>query len=180
MPQRVVDVESSTIPSHQTRSAAFTRRDGLLALALLGPAGLLAACTGTSEPGPDATTEPSTAPVVEQGVATEEAELIALYDAAIAALADSPPDVVGVLTDLRDQHAAHRDALGGSTAEPTAPSAPGTVAAVIDGLIDAEREASRARIRSCTDADDPELARLLVFVGASEASHVPALRDLRP
>ena len=41
------------------------------------------------------------------------------------------------------------------------------------------REAARSRIRACVAADDADLARLLTFIAASEASHVPALRDLR-
>ena len=53
-----------------------------------------------------------------------------------------------------------------------------TVDAAIANLMAAEREAARSRIRACVAADDAELARLLTFIGASEASHVPALRDL--
>jgi rubrerythrin len=44
--------------------------------------------------------------------------------------------------------------------------------------MEAERQASRARRTSCGATTDPELARILTFIAASEASHVPALRQL--
>jgi hypothetical protein len=157
----------------------ITRREGLIALALAGPAALLAACTSdTAEPGP--TPSPTTSPEgAAESVAADEALLVASYDAALAALPDADPAVIALLTGIRDQHAAHRDALGGTSLVPDAPPQPAAQAAVIDELLAAERQAARDRIDACETAADPELARLLAMIGASEASHVPALREVR-
>jgi hypothetical protein len=157
----------------------ITRREGLIALALVGPAALLASCTSdTAEPAPSAsgTVPPEGA---AEPVAAAEAALVAAYDAAISALPDADPAVIALLTTIRDQHAAHRDALGGTSAVPDAPPQPATEAAVIDELLAAERQAARDRIDACVASPDPELARLLAMIGASEASHVPALREVR-
>ena len=157
----------------------ITRREGLIALTLGGPAALLASCTSdTAEPGP------TPSPVVSlegatESVAASEALLAASYDAAIAALPDADPAVIALLTGIRDQHAAHRDALGGTSLAPDAPPQPAAQAAVIDELLAAERQAARDRIDACESATDPELARLLAMIAASEASHVPALREIR-
>jgi hypothetical protein len=51
--------------------------------------------------------------------------------------------------------------------------------AAIGVLIDAERSAMRQRIDACVAATDPETARTLTFIAASEGSHVPALKDLQ-
>lgn len=157
----------------------ITRREGLIALALAGPAALLVSCTSdTAEPEP--TSSPTPTPEDAAGsVAAAEALLVASYDAAIAALPDADPAVIALLTGIRDQHAAHRDALGGTSAAPDAPPQPAAQAAVIDELLAAERQAARDRIDACEAASDPELARLLAMIGASEASHVPALREVR-
>jgi hypothetical protein len=163
---------------------ALTRREGLLALALLAPAGLLAACSGSADPAPASATATSPAPDQAAEVAAEESALIAAYDAVLAAQAGLDAEATALLTAIRDQHAQHRDALGApassAPASPAAaPPAASTAEAALAGLIAAEREASRSRVRACVAADDTELARLLTFIGASEASHVPALRDLR-
>lgn len=157
----------------------ITRRQGLVALALAAPAALLVACTGeAADPAPS----PSGAAAPEglaESVAAAEAGLVAAYDAAIAALAQADPELIALLTSIRDQHAAHRDALGGTSAAPEAPAQPVAQAAVIDELVAAERQATRDRIDACEAASDPALARLLALIGASEAAHVPALREVR-
>ncbi len=167
----------------ETRAArGLTRREGLLALALLAPAGLIAACTGSAEPSPGSTSAsaPTMDPAAE--VAAEESVLIATYDAVLAAATGLDDEALALLALIRDQHAQHLEALGGTAGPPpsTGSSSPLTRDAAVTNLIAAEREAARSRIRACVAADDPELARLLAFIGASEASHVPALRDVRP
>lgn len=158
----------------------LTRREGLVALALLAPAGLLAACSGAEEPTPGSTTASAPTADLAGEVAAEESTLIATYDAVLAAtgLGD---EASARLALIRDQHAQHLEALGGTAGPATSSesSSPLTTDAAVANLIAAEREASRSRIRACVSADDAELARLLTFIAASEASHVPALRDLR-
>ena len=159
----------------------FTRRTGL-ALSLAAPFGLLAACSGGES---DAATSaggdgPGAAPSAEEAVdqAVQEADLVALYDAVLAAFPGS--DAADMLTAVRDQHARHRDALGGASGPSAAtPTVPATLGAALTALAGTEREASRSRIRACVDAADPERARLLSIIAASEASHVPALRATR-
>jgi hypothetical protein len=161
---------------------ALTRREGLLALVLLAPAGLLAACSGSADPAPASATATSPAPDLAAEVAAEESVLIAAYDAVLASPTGLDAEATTLLTVIRDQHAQHRDALGApSSPTPSTPAAAAqaTAEAALAGLIAAEREAARSRVRACVAADDAELARLLTFIGASEASHVPALRDLR-
>lgn len=159
----------------------ITRRTGL-ALALAAPIGLLAACSdGASDAAVPAGSDgsgdvPSGKQAVDQAV--QEADLVALYDAVLAAFPGS--DAADVLAAVRDQHARHRDALGGATGPSAAtPTVPTTLRGALTALADTEREASRARIRACVDAADPEKARLLSLIAASEASHVPALRAAR-
>jgi hypothetical protein len=159
----------------------ITRRDGLIALGLLAPAALLAACTG-GDAAPDATSSavPTESPEgLAAAVAEQEAELVARYEAALAALAGADSGLRSLLTAIRDQHAAHRDALGGTSATPEAPAQPTAASAVIAELVAAEREATRDRISACVESADAELTRLLSLIAASEAAHVPALRAER-
>jgi hypothetical protein len=158
----------------------LTRRAGLAALALAPVALVAAACTsGDSSPtptgsGPSLDGDPPTPAGVAAQAAAAESELISLYDAAIAALGPTGEERALLLTSLREQHAAHREALGGADDVPAPTRAPD-----LGALISAERGAARARIRSCVDAEDPELARVLALIAASEAAHVPALRQVR-
>lgn len=159
-------------------AASLTRRQGLLALALLAPAGLLAACNGSTEPPAPSSSASGPPPDLAAEVAAEESALVAAYDSVLAGPASLDPQATALLTLLRDQHSQHRDALGGAATEVTAPAPPESTTAALAGLIAAERAAARSRLRACVAAGDAELARLLTFIGASEASHVPALRDL--
>jgi hypothetical protein len=174
-PDTVTEAEAGRLSTR-----GLTRREGLLALALLAPAGLLAACTGSAEPTPGSTA--ASAPPVDLAaeVAAEESALIASYDAVLAAATGLGDEAFALLALIRDQHRQHLDALGGidSPSPSVASAAPSTAAAAVGSLIDAERAAARSRIRACVAAEDADLARLLTFIGASEASHVPALRDL--
>lgn len=152
----------------------MTRREGLLALAAIGPIGLLAACGGDDEPAPATPTEPPA--TISTAVAEQEQALVARYDATIAAF----PDLASPLQAIRDQHSQHAIALDPqSTTSPAKVEVPEGVNRAIAALVTAETRASRQRIDACVEADDPGLARLLTFIAASESSHVPALRDLR-
>lgn len=176
MPDSDGRVFAKDAPAPRRLPRRLTRREGLLALAVLAPAGLLAACSGSAEP-PSGSASASAPPVDLAGeVAAEESALIAAYDAVLAGAAGLDAATTDLLTLIRDQHAQHRDALGGA-AEALAPSS-APPSATVTGLVAAERDAARSRIRACVAADDAELARLLAFIGASEASHVPALRDV--
>lgn len=161
------------------RAHAITRRQGLAGLLALLPAGAVAACSSGAIPVADvpATAEPT--PELSSEVAAAEADLIARYDAVIATLAEGSDRVRSTLEAIRMQHAEHLSALGGA---PTGASVAGAEAVVgspaIAALVDAERQAAKARIGSCVEASDPELARTLAFIAASEASHVPVLRRL--
>ena len=157
----------------------LTRRQGLTAAALLGPLGLIAACT-TQEAAPTDETAAASASAATAGLAGEVAEqerrLVAQYDAAISAF----PALSRTLGDIRDQHVQHAAALDASATATAVPvAAPAGQAAALGALIAAEREAMRSRIESCVAAQDAGLARTLAFIAASEGSHVPALRDLR-
>jgi hypothetical protein len=157
---------------------AITRRQGLLALALLGPVGVLAACSSSPDASPaGSSASASLAPA--DASAQHETELIALYDAVLDAYPDLEPETITVLTTLRDQHGQHRDALGGSPDATAKATAPENATAALAALVSAEHVASRERIRACIDSPDAETARLLALIGAAEAAHVPALRDLR-
>lgn len=159
----------------------LTRRESLLALGLLAPIGLLAACSGSPEPSPGSTSASAPPADLAAEVAAEESALVSTYDAVLAAATGLGDEAAGLLGLIRDQHAQHLAALGGAAAPPPPSGSPSpvTIDAAVANLIAAEREAARSRIRACVAADDAELARLLTFIGASEASHVPALRDLR-
>lgn len=158
----------------------LTRRRALGVVA--GSALLLAGCTtedvqtaATPTVGEAAGGEATSA----GAAALDEAELVARYEAVLAAFQDRDEAVTSVLTDIRDQHAEHRDALGGAPDAPTPTRVDPSLDAAIGDLLARERAAAKARRRACVAADDPAAARLLALIGASEASHVPALRELR-
>ncbi len=163
------------VPDRRLSIPVVTRRQGLTALAVLGPVGFLAACSSSSDAEPvDPTSAPAT---VSTAVAAQEHELVQLYDATIAAY----PEVATALQLIRDQHEQHAMALDASSSASSAP--PTEVAESVDkalvALVSAEKKAMRQRIDACVEAEDAGLARTLAFIAASESSHVPALRDLR-
>ena len=146
--------------------ARLTRR---AALALLVGAGVVA-CSPTSDAGP--TPSPTADPDAQTRaeVAAQEWALVALYDAAIAA----QPAQAAELSLLRDQHVEHATALGSSTASASATATgPAPDRATLTA---AEEEASRSRVTACARAVQPDLARLLALIGASEAGHAAFLR----
>lgn len=161
------------------RVATLTRRQGLAGLALLGPVVLLTACTSEGTPA-DESGQPSIAGAgvagLSEKVAAHEQELVARYASVISAF----PSLSTPLGAIRDQHLAHAIEL--SDATPGAPAAvvvPSDQRAALGMLIAAERDAMRGRLADCVAAQDPDLARTLTFIAASEGSHVPALRDMR-
>lgn len=178
MPDTATATASPAAADGGRAGRGLTRREGLLALGLLASVGLAAGCSGSAEP-PSGSASALPADLAAE-VAAEEAALVAIYDEALAATPGLDAGTAGLLTLIRDQHAEHLDALGGVAASrsPSAPPPAATAEAVIPILLAAERAAARSRIRACVAADDPGLARLLTFIGASEASHVPVLRAL--
>lgn len=168
---------SPRVPAPGTR--LLTRRQGLGLLACSVPLGLLAACSEAEMTAPPTTTPGATpAPDLAMQAAAEESALIALYDAAIAALPAG--DSRSLLTTIRAEHEQHRSALQPSAGSSSVPVTDGVGSGDvgISTLMDAERAAVKGRIRDCTEAPDPDLARLLAFIGASEAGHVAALGSL--
>lgn len=155
--------------------ARITRRDGLRLALLAAPAVLVAACSSDDAAPAPSTSAPAPAADVS---ARDESLLIAEYDAVLGAFPDLPAETTALLTAIRGQHVEHRDALGGAP-DAEAVTAPATAEAALGRLLTVEREAARSRVTACVDAQDPQAARLLAFIGASEAAHVPALKDVR-
>ena len=168
--------------SPTTRSEAgrlLTRRQGLGLLATAVPLGLITAC-GSADPtaAPTTTPDATAAPDLDQQASADEEAIIALYDAVIASMPAGDPRRP-VLLAIRDEHELHRLALAPGSTAATTPSAGGPSGDItVATLLDAEQVAVKSRIRACTQAQDADLARLLAFIGASEAGHVPALRSL--
>jgi hypothetical protein len=138
----------------------------------------LMACTSDADPGGDSTA--TAAPTVQSGSpsAVSEAALVAQYEAALATVGQSDTETLALLAEIRDQHRAHLDALGGAPEAPV-PSPASSAQTVLADLVAAERGAYKERVAACVDATEPDLARVLALIAASEAAHVPALRGLR-
>lgn len=124
----------------------------------------VAACASPADSaGPAAATAPASA--------ADEAALIEQYDAIISAF----PTLAIRLATIRDQHAAHLAALGGAPAAPGTPvpsAVPRTAQEAVTALTAAEKAASVMRLEDCVAATDPQQARTLALIAASEASHV--------
>ena len=161
--ERVRDVASTgdLTLSHWTLS-----RRAMLAGTVVVAGTALAACS-SDEPAPDATADADAA--LRQSVAEDEQRLIALYDATIAVVDEGP--LRTTLQTLRDQHAEHAATIAPEVG-------PAQVAGGVPTIADLqalERAAASARRDACVAATDAELARVLTFIGAAEAAHVPAL-----
>jgi len=154
----------------------LTRRQGLTAVAVLGPIGFLGACSSGAEPEPPASSSlPAT---VATAVAAQEQELVAFYAAVIAAY----PELAEPLQAISAQHALHASTLDPTSGPSTAPPSsdlPETAEEALAALVSAEKRATRQRIDACVEATDAGLARTLAFIAASEGSHASELRDLR-
>lgn len=158
----------------------LTRRRGLVLLTVLGPLGVLAACGSdpASAPTASASDAAPTTPGPASDVAAEERQMIALYDTAIAALPEGPSPERTLLERIRGEHAAHLSALIDASGPADVPVDLATAPVSLRDLIGAERRATRSRVSACVETSDPELARVLALIGASEAGHVAALRGL--
>lgn len=141
----------------------------------MGAALIAAACSPSPSPEPSdsATAAPDADAQVRVDVAAQEAAIIALYDAVIAA----HPALASDLSTIRDEHAAHAEAMG--VAGPsTAPPAIGTRAEALAAVSDAEKQAIAQRTAACEAASGADLARITALIAASEAGHVEYLRGI--
>ena len=147
---------------------AISRRAVLIGATGVAGAGILTACANGTE------TSAAAADPVSAEVAGAEQALIAQYQAFITAF----PELSVGLTPLLEQHADHAKAIGVKAPATSAPVAAADARTAIAVLADAERAAAKARRASCVAATDPELARIVALIAASEASHAPALSRL--
>ena len=153
---------------------AVSRR--ALVVGLVGAPLVLAACGGGGASPTSATGSSSQAPAPDDGVrgrcAQAEADLIALYDVAIAQHPDKPE-----LVTIREEHRAHLDAFRAGESGASGTGAPSS--ASVKDLQRAEQAAADARTTDCVEAgSDSSLARLIALVAASEAAHATALGSL--
>lgn len=150
-------------------------RRTVLALGGGGALALIAGCSVDSLPivGP-----PDPDDELRSAVAASEQELIAAYDAAIAAGRDGG----ALLRTLRQQHVEHLAAVTGDPSLSTATEQPLTSAAATPttpptsaALRRLEAAATRQRIKAVSAAGHADLAELFARIAASESGHVAAL-----
>lgn len=141
--------------------------------------GVLAACGGGT-PVPEAVEVRPSAPEAPEENLLDELSLIGAYLGAIAEF----PELRGTLSAIADQHLAHARELGASQDQLAAVEAivPDAVrrGPAITELISRERAAADMRADGAVRAQSPDQVRTLTFIAASESSHIPELRDLRP
>jgi len=132
-------------------------------------------CSREPEPLPtSATSEPDVDAQVRAAIAAQEAAIIGLYDAVIAA----HPGLAGDLRPVRDEHAAHLDAMATPPASTPPTPAIGSRPQAVRALIDAEQQAVAQRTSACEAATGADIARLAALIAASEAGHAEFLRGL--
>jgi hypothetical protein len=159
-----------------SRSVTPTRR-----AVLGGSAAVLATATGCTSVGQASAPPPGLQVTLLDGVIQNEAGLIALYDAVLAA----HPGLAGRLKPLRDHHAQHLSVLkrhyvpGSATGTATpaprpAVTAPQGQARAVTAIRNAERKAANARADEVRRAT-PGLSQLLAAIGACEAGHAQEL-----
>jgi hypothetical protein len=159
-----------------SRSVAPTRR-----AVLGGSAAVLATAAGCTTVGRADAPAPGPEVILLDGVIADEAGLIALYDAVLAA----HPGLAGRLRPLRDHHIQHfyvlqRHYVPGSTTGTTTPAprptatAPNGQARAVAAVRSAERKAASARADEAGRAS-PGLSQLLASIGACEAGHAQEL-----
>lgn len=134
------------------------------ALVACGGSGGQASTSGATSSAP--TDSPAPDEAVRSTCASAEANLIALYDATLAAY----PDVADLST-IRDEHAAHLEAFELSVNPSSAPTVATSQAQALKDLQKAEQSAAEARTADCVAVGDAALARLIALVAASEAAH---------
>jgi hypothetical protein len=156
-----------------------SRRAVLAAGITVGATGalfILQSCSSDTAPASSSDATPSDADAaVRASAITAELALIAEYERALASR--SEPQLLAI----RDEHVAHLSALdaGEAVEQESADDDTGTRSpVVVADLRDRERTAADQGRARCTQATSPELIRLLTFIAASEASHVPALGRL--
>ncbi|MFD4791449.1 hypothetical protein ACFWN1_31295 [Streptomyces sp. NPDC058459] len=164
--------------SPPSRARSGPRRRTLLA-SLAGATALLTGCSSGSGP---AERVASAATRARARAARDSAELLARYDAVLAA----HPALTGRLAPLRAAVAAHRDAFGGkaetgtkakATPSPSpAPTAPADPKAALGSLASAERTVADRRAEALLEVPG-ELARLLASVSAAGSAHAYLLAE---
>jgi hypothetical protein len=109
--------------------------------------------------------------------AVSEQQLVAAYDAVIAAI----PSLSGELGTIRDQHTQHLAALGDTQAASGSPAAIDTAArpAALRALRKLERGAASERTMAAVSVSAADLVQLLTRIGASEAGHAAYLSGVR-
>lgn len=162
-------------PLETAQGARLTRRALIGGSALVGASLVIAGCSPNPSPEPTDTPAPTEDPdaQVRADVAAAEAALIALYDAVIAA----HPALASDLTAVRDEHAAHAEAMGVAPSPVSAPAV-GSRTEALAALTDAEQQAIAQRTAACEAASGADLARVTALIAASEAGHVEYLRGI--
>ena len=167
------------VHGHETSEEALrgrvTRRALIGGSALIGASLMAAACSPGPSPEPTdtSTPEPDVDAQVRSNVAAQEAAIIALYDAVMAA----HPELASDLAALRDEHAEHAEALGSPAPASSAPAI-GSRAEALAAVSEAEKQAIAQRTAACEAASGADLARLTALIAASEAGHVEYLRGI--
>ena len=169
---------SDDTPSRRAVLAAAIRGVPLAAVPLA-----LAACRGVQVLG-SPPLPPADIRALSAAIRAEEV-LVASYRAAIAQLPAGQAAVLAVRT-VQVEHAAHLTQLRSRLIEPaphpsaTPPSVvipPGSTASILQGLEQAEQAASD-RLIGQLPVLPPALAQLFASIAASEATHVPYLRQV--
>lgn len=157
------------------REGLLTRRALIGGSALWGASLFVAACSPSPSPEPTDTPAPTGDPdgQVRADVAAAEAALISLYDAVIAA----HPALASDLAVIREEHAAHAEAMGVTAPAVSAPAA-GSRAEALAALTAAEQQAIAQRTAACESSSGADLARVTALIAASEAGHVEYLRGI--
>ena len=171
---------------------AVSRRRLLAGIGGAGAALALAGCTSSSSPPPP----PDPDDLLRAAAIAREEVLLQAYDDAVLA----SPALAVRLVLLREQHAAHLEALRGPPPATPTPSGPGraadassppagvatgapavpggappTDAATLAALVAAENAAGASHAQAALAAADRELTSLLATLSASELSHPVAL-----
>lgn len=149
----------------------MTDRREILRIAALSALALPAA-TACGSDIKDVLPLPSKPPATPDAQQADEIALVAAYDAAVAG-ADT--DTALIYRRIRDEHAAHLQAMGWEQplASPTAASKKS--APTRRELMRKERAALKAHTQAAMTAEDGEQSQILALIAASEAQHIVTL-----
>ena len=170
------------IPGGPIGARPLARRQvlqGAIAAPVLGATAVALAACGGNEPPPEAV-DVAPSPTVEKSEALlDELALIGAYEGTLAIY----PELRGSLAGISEQHRAHARELGATEEdftdlEPIPPKAANAREAITN-LISRERRAAEQRAQTAEQSESAEQVRAFTFIAASEASHVPELRDVR-